>query len=736
MHDPCTVVPPDFDWHSYHTYRLVCPENNPERQVRWTPPNIDYGGKGLMVAPSIPLYRGDDFFGVWSFDVPVTSLIHDSLTGSIIDEQQSFIVDRNGVLIAHDTLDTLVAPQAGDVYRMPIAGLGGGFADLDLDALWNTGLARLTDDKGVLCYAIARPIPALDWLLVATLPAQGILQMMERSFLQAFEYARAGDLRHRIDNPGGADIQPLVDSYNDMLAAVQSTLESKEQTLKELELSRDRARAIFEASPVGLGVIGADGMIADLNDELARILALESPGEVDPNLIRLVPQELEPELRRLFDTALARERAGPAEIEFRQASGNFIPVRVMARRLAQRGEVLVLVGVEDISETRSLQSRLLQTQKMQAIGQLAGGVAHDFNNLLCVIMANAAVLRHRLDGDESSISLTDHIEKASERAAALTSQLLACSRQEIIRMQHLDLGAVIRESDQLLRRLLDDDIRLEIVIEDGTPRVRGDAGQVQQIVMNLVINAREALHGAGGTIELHLGPVRDAANKSAARITVSDDGPGIADDIRSQIFQPFFTTKTHGTGLGLATVHEITTAMGGTVGVECPPARGAIFSITFPAAPHADHLAPQTPAPLDIAVEGCVVVVDDEPLVREAAARALRQAEIEFRVAANARQALDAIEELGTRAAILVTDVVMPGMGARELTSRATALQPGLPVLYITGYTDDTVLRHGVAAEEVELLRKPFSPALLVNAIKRAIAKSCGRRGPRPGDPV
>jgi hypothetical protein len=165
---------------------------------------------------------------------------------------------RDGVLIAHDTLDTLVTPQAGEVYRMPISDLGGGFGELDLDSLRNTGITRLTDDKGVLRYAIARPIPALDWLLVATIPAQGVLQRMERSFPQAFDCARAGNLEHRVDNPGADDIQHHVDGYNEMVAAVQSTLEGKKQTLRELELSRDRARAIFEASPVGLGAVRAD----------------------------------------------------------------------------------------------------------------------------------------------------------------------------------------------------------------------------------------------------------------------------------------------------------------------------------------------------------------------------------------------------------------------------------------------------------------------------------------------
>ena len=728
MHDPCTVVPPDFDWHAYHTYQLVCPENNPERSIRWTPPNIDYGGKGLMVAPSIPLYRDGEFFGVWSFDVPVSSLIHDSLMGSFINEQQSFIVDREGVLIAHDTLDTLVAPRAGDVYRMPISDLGGGFGELDLDSLWNTGLGRLTDDKGVLCYAIARPIPALDWLLVATIPAQGVLQRMERSFLQAFDFARAGDLEYRVDNPGGEDIQHLVDSYNEMVEAVQSTLQVKEQTLRDLEISRDRARTIFEASPIGLGAVRADGSMTDLNEDLARILGLASQEGNDPDLMALVPQALKHEVQQLFDMALTKGRAGPIESELLHGEGNHIPVRLLARRLAQRDEMLVLLGVEDISETRQLQSRLLQTQKMQAIGQLAGGVAHDFNNLLCVIMANAAVLRHRLEEDATAKSPIDHIEQASERAAALTTQLLTFSRQEMIQMQRLDLAAIIRESEMLLHRLLDDNIRLEVIVDDDIPAVRADAGQIQQVVMNLVINAREALHGSGGRIEVHLSSIRDATDSPAARINVSDNGPGIDDDARPQIFKPFFTTKAHGTGLGLATVHEIVTALGGTVDVESVPGHGANFTVTIPAAQETGQPPRESSAFMDMPVEGCVVVVDDEPLVREAAARALEYTGIEFRMAADARQALAALEEIGDRAAILVTDVVMPEIGGRELAARARDLRPALPVLYMTGYTDDTILRHGVETAEVELLRKPFSPRLFVYAIKKTIARAARSR--------
>jgi PAS domain S-box-containing protein len=244
------------------------------------------------------------------------------------------------------------------------------------------------------------------------------------TFLQAFDFAKAGDLDHRFDNPGGGDIQHLVDSYNNMVAAVQSTLEDKEQMLRDLEISRDRARAIFEASPIGLDVVGADGRMTCLNEDLARTLGLASQGDNGLDVMALVPQTLRHELKQLFDTALTKGRAGPVESELRHTEGRHILLRLLARRLAQRDEMLVLLGIEDISETRRLQSRLLQTQKMQAIGQLAGGVAHDFNNLLCVIMANAAVLRHTLEEGAAAVVSIDHIEQTSERAAILVTDVV------------------------------------------------------------------------------------------------------------------------------------------------------------------------------------------------------------------------------------------------------------------------------------------------------------------------
>jgi len=265
------------------------------------------------------------------------------------------------------------------------------------------------------------------------------------------------------------------------------------------------------------------------------------------------------------------------------------------------------------------------------------------------------------------------------------------------------------------------------VIEDKTPPVRCDAAQLLQIIMNLVINARDALQGRSGRIELRSAPCRNPGN-TAACITISDNGAGIDPAIRERIFEPFFTTRNQGTGLGLSTVHDIVIKMGGNINVDSDSKRGTVFSIKLPAVMKQEPVESSPLIQEDQPVKGCVLVVDDEPMVREASIRTLEQNGIEVRAAADAEQALAILEELGGRAAILVTDVVMPGMGGRELATEVLALYPDLPVLYITGYTDDTVLRHGLQTESVNLLRKPYSPQVFINLIKRTIASTASRR--------
>ena len=480
---------------------------------------------------------------------------------------------------------------------------------------------------------------------------------------------------------------------------------------------------------MGLGVVDNAGNLVDINGELARLIGSSTLADRVPLLKDMAPQDLNGALQQLLDDAVSLGSAGPLETELVNSAGVFVPVRLLARRLEHQSDVLVLLGVEDITERRRLQSQLLHTHKMQAIGKLAGGIAHDFNNILTVMMINLGSLRSLFDSHESADWLMDQIDLACKRAAALTSRLLVFSRQDVIQRSQLNPARIIEESEQFLRPLLDDDVTLSVVIDGVSPSVRGDAGQLLQVVMNLVVNASDVLRGRGGSIKLEQSSLTEAGSITGVCIRVSDNGPGIESGIIPHIFQPFYTTKVHGTGLGLSIVHDIVTGMGGTINVESAPGQGTIFVVTLPVI-REDDAVEQDSTDLTVSVvDGYVVIVDDDPLVREAAARALQQDGIQVRVVASASQALAAIEELGNRTALLVTDVVMPGTGGRELAASAAQLCPGLPVLYMSGYTDETILRHGVETATVNFLRKPFTPQVLVHAVKRTLA----RAGERPG---
>jgi PAS domain S-box-containing protein len=716
MHDPCTVVPPDFDWHQYYTYRSVHPDVNPKREIRWTPPNIDYGGKGLMVAPSIPLYRGDELVGVWSFDVPVRALLRQALVDTVITGQQSFIVDREGALVSHDSLEAIAQPHSGDLYRKTLADLGGGFRTLDLAQLWREGGAQLVDETGKPLLAIAQPIPLLDWLLVATFPEQSVLQSAEKAFLTAFDRAKSGDLAFRLDDRDG-DLHELAIGFNRMTEAVSSTIAEKEDALRRLEVSRDRARLLFEASPVGLAVAAPNGELLELNDRLREMLTYPK-GALNPfNLLEAVLPSERKRVAALLKDAMRGEDLGPYETEL-QLDDRTLPVRIDSCRSEWDGRPALFLGVEDMTERLQLQARLLHTQKMQAIGKLAAGVAHDFNNLLTVIRFNVETLGYELAGDPKKQKLTEQIDLAAERAAALTSQLLTFSRQALVELRQVALSPVLGDAERLLTRLLEDNIELQLDIEvaGDEPEVRADPGQLLQVVMNMVINARDAIAGAGGKITIGLRYEREAERPFAV-LTISDDGEGIDEQTAARIFDPFFTTKTHGSGLGLATVQDIVNAMEGTIQVDSEIGRGTSFTIKLPALAHVPAARRDDTGEWP-QLRGAVLVVDDETAVRDAAAAALRREKIPVYAVSDGAAALELLRDNADIVA-MVTDVVMPGMGGRELAERARELRPDLPVLFVSGYTDDTILLQGIAAEEVSPLRKPFSSRGLLGALHR-----------------
>jgi two-component system, cell cycle sensor histidine kinase and response regulator CckA len=404
------------------------------------------------------------------------------------------------------------------------------------------------------------------------------------------------------------------------------------------------------------------------------------------------------------------------------------PIRDAANRVTHFVWVLT-----DISPLKLVEQQLQQAQKMEVIGQLAGGVAHDFNNLLTVITGYSDLVLQVLPEHDPVRDAVNQIREAGERAAGLTRQLLFFSSRAVLAPKVLDLNVVVQETERLLRRTIGEDIVLTTNLDPNIARVKVDPSQMGQILMNLAINARDALPRGGQFIIETSDAQRDQTNHTehsnghSARhvlLVVSDNGCGMTPEVRARIFEPFFTTKGpgKGTGLGLATVYGIVKQSGGTIKVTSAPGQGTTFKIYLPAvgeqpAPSADDLLA---ARAKGGVE-TILLVEDDDAVRAIAVLALRTQGYTVLPAANARKTLRAIEGHRGRIDLLVTDVVMPGMNGPGLAEAVRLQYPCLKVLYQSGYTDDTVLRNGIERADVAFLQKPYTPRSLARKVREVL---------------
>ncbi len=361
-----------------------------------------------------------------------------------------------------------------------------------------------------------------------------------------------------------------------------------------------------------------------------------------------------------------------------------------------------------------LEQRLAQAQRLESVGQLAGGVAHDFNNLLSVILSCVTFAREELDEASPVLEDVDEIGRAAERAAALTRQLLMFSRREVVHPEVLDLGALVLDLESLLSRSLGELVALEIACEEPLPPVLADRSRLEQVLVNLAVNARDAMP-QGGALRISVGRAGEDVE-----VRVADEGTGMDPVIADRAFEPFFTTKAagDGTGLGLATVHGIITDSGGQIAIDSAPGDGTVVHFTLPAAREELTVAPKR-APAEHAAAGSarVLVVEDQDPVRRQAVRILERHGYEVRQAAGGDAALADWEPVD----VLVTDVVMPGMTGHELAQRATELAPGLPVVFMSGHTEDVVLLDGAREREIVFVQKPFTRDTLLDAVAQAL---------------
>ena len=492
--------------------------------------------------------------------------------------------------------------------------------------------------------------------------------------------------------------------------------------------------AMIALLPAGLALTDRDGRIVFCNDSFLRA------GGVATSAIPAYPGDLVvPEDQAALAAAVRRHAVGPqtsADIAVRLRSRPDEPVSLTLAGVRGLGQAAVLLSLKDNSEESTLKRQVAQATKMQAVGQLAGGVAHDFNNILTAIIGYCDLILMRHTPGDSDYDDIQQIKSNSNRAASLTRQLLAFSRQQTLRPQVLQLPDIVADVSSLLKRLLGEKVQLQVTHGRNLGAVRADPGQLEQVIVNLAVNARDAMPG-GGTLSIQTyavsaGQVRDLriavmppADYTALR--VSDTGTGIPPDLLSKIFEPFFTTKEigKGTGLGLSTVYGIVKQSGGYIFAESDPGKGASFVIYLPvyvATPgQAEPATIKSAPPLrkESWGTGTVLLVEDEDMVRAVAERALTRQGYTVLTACDGEQGLEVLDG-AEQIDLLVSDVVMPNMDGPAMVRKARAARPDLPVLFMSGYAEEQ-LRKSIDIENVAFLPKPFSVAQLSDAVREML---------------
>jgi signal transduction histidine kinase len=446
------------------------------------------------------------------------------------------------------------------------------------------------------------------------------------------------------------------------------------------------------------------------------------------------------QLAKAFNTMVEKLRDSQRELE-RKVQERTAQLEEANRQLeslsetnAHKRSVAEKERTDALEALHNTEKQLLQSQKLEAVGRLAGGISHDFNNLLTVILGYSDIMKRNLQEGHPLRRNVEEIVRASERAASLTRQLLAFSRKQVMQPKVFDLNTVVTDLEKMLRRMIGEDVELRVSLQSELGNIKADPVQLEQVIMNLVVNARDAMP-KGGKISIETNNVY--LDEAYARehvsvvpgdyvmLAISDTGCGMGEETRQHIFEPFFTTKEQGkgTGLGLSMVYGIVRQSGGNIWVYSEEGRGTTFKIYFPREPAGAEAYRRSSQVLDVPCGSeTILLVEDAELVRNLARQVLETAGYRVLEAASAEAAIDLCERInGDRIDLLLTDVVMPGMSGNEMSRILLRKQPGMPVLYMSGYTDDAIVQHGMLEPGINFLQKPFTPGALALKVREVL---------------
>ena len=518
------------------------------------------------------------------------------------------------------------------------------------------------------------------------------------------------------------------------LEALSLELEASRNELRERQA---RLQSLVENAADTISILDAHGFILYQSPSVRRMLAWEPEDLVDRNALRFVHPE---DRRAAFDflTTLAADESASREIELRVRTkqGKWRRLEVLgSNRLHDPAVQGIVCNTRDVTDHRALQERVRQADRMEVVGRLAGGIAHDFNNLLTALRGHAQMALDAMAAGAEGRPDVEEVVRSADRAASLTRQLLAFSRQQVMKPRVVVPSRIVRDMLPMIRRLIGENIRLVTRFQERTPSIRVDPAQFEQVLMNLVVNARDAMP-EGGRLGLELaeetlpgGRDRDGGaidSGEYVRLTVVDTGVGMSPAVLKRIFEPFFTTKEQGrgTGLGLATLYGIVKQSGGHITARSKPGQGTRLDVYFPRVDGLpEHAAPARAAAVTRSdgQRRVVLLVEDEAAVRKLARRVLEKADYHVLEAETPAVALQLAEEHAGRVDLLLTDVIMPVMTGPQLAARLREAHLEVPTLFTSGYTDDEVVRHGVVAGETAFLEKPFTPQALLEAVRSVL---------------
>ena len=527
--------------------------------------------------------------------------------------------------------------------------------------------------------------------------------------------------------PAEVSLSPVKSDESGLVLCIVRDITGRKSAETALRESNRRIGSILESITDAFIALDNDGKLTYLNGKAEQIMNCRREQVIGKNIWEQFPE--------LAGSVLQHECERAAETRLPVEFTTFYPTaQIWAEIHVYPGEDGLSIYSQDITARKHLEDQFRQAQKLEALGRLAGGVAHDFNNLLTIIGGYGQMLMDSVEPRNPMRKDIEPIVEAALRASALTRQLLAFSRRQMVQPKVLDLNRLVNRMTRILQRVIGEDIRLTLALAPELGRVKADPGQIEQVIMNLAVNARDAMP-EGGQIEITTanldvaspvksGPHADIPEGSYVVLSLTDTGTGMTEDVRSHMFEPFFTTKPKGkgTGLGLSTVYGIVKQSGGELGVDTHPGQGTTFRIYLPRltgprkasrfAGHARKLAKGSEK---------VLLVEDEPEVRKLTRSMLRHLGYTVVEAPDGPAALKAWRKHGPSIDLLLTDIIMPNMSGRQLAEKLTSEQPGLKVLYMSGYTDEIIAHHGVVDSDKELLQKPFSRDRLAEKIRKVL---------------